>query len=48
LKKKQTLQGAILMLSSIERNIRKIVQEEEMTKVRVASAQKITQAAELF
>jgi predicted transcriptional regulator len=37
-----------LILSKIERNIRRKIAEEEMTKTRIASAQKITQAAELF
>jgi predicted transcriptional regulator len=38
------------MLSKLERNLRRKRKEEEedMTKVRIASAQKITQAAEMF
>ena len=37
-----------MILSKIERNIRRKIKEEDMTKTRIASAQKITQAAELF
>ena len=36
------------MISKLERSIRRTKKEEEMTKNRIASAQKIVQAAELF